>query len=405
MKTLLLALTTAFLLLAAGCKKDSPTEPQPTKPPGYQEDIPWKSLADSPWPMNHHDPQNTGRSSFKGPRKGNISKVIDIPEVMTGIVVDIDSNFYFTSSDPNQNISGLYALEANGNVKWKYTNTSSCWTTPIISASGKIYFMDLHRVYSVSRNGKLNWEYQKEFNPASVISFSMGKNGDLFFLDQNRKLFSISNQGNLNWVLADNNLFASFFNNLVFSPDGNTIYTLGWGTALIAINTADGSIKWKFGEGRGINQYTPFIDSEGNIYMQALSSTGDTAFYSIKDNGSIRWEIKLAGSIFYGGTIDKKGNIYIASDTLYCINYNGEITWKLPLGGFNDIELINDIDGYIFAGVLNSVTKKTELMCINPTGTLLWEMEFEHGLSTSPALIDGALYISEARNKKLYIIE
>lgn len=29
-----------------------------------QYDIVWESLADSPWPMFHHDPQSTGRSKY-----------------------------------------------------------------------------------------------------------------------------------------------------------------------------------------------------------------------------------------------------------------------------------------------------------------------------------------------------
>lgn len=32
-----------------------------------QVDIPWQTLADSPWPMIKHDPQLTGRSPYKGP--------------------------------------------------------------------------------------------------------------------------------------------------------------------------------------------------------------------------------------------------------------------------------------------------------------------------------------------------
>ncbi|MBZ0198354.1 MAG: hypothetical protein K8H86_00685 [Ignavibacteriaceae bacterium] len=47
-KLFLITIILLLLLVFVGCKKNSPTEPQPTKPPGYQEDIPWASLADSP---------------------------------------------------------------------------------------------------------------------------------------------------------------------------------------------------------------------------------------------------------------------------------------------------------------------------------------------------------------------
>ena len=43
------------------CKESPITPSESPKPPGYQEDIPWPSLADSPWPMFYGNPQNNGR--------------------------------------------------------------------------------------------------------------------------------------------------------------------------------------------------------------------------------------------------------------------------------------------------------------------------------------------------------
>ena len=62
---LILLILFANLLLLTACEDE--VIQSPPKPPGYQEDIPWPSLADSPWPMNHHDPQSSGRSKFIGP--------------------------------------------------------------------------------------------------------------------------------------------------------------------------------------------------------------------------------------------------------------------------------------------------------------------------------------------------
>jgi hypothetical protein len=53
-----------LLLMLLSCKENPTTPSEEPKPPGYQEDIPWPSLADSPWPMYRGNPQYTGRANI-----------------------------------------------------------------------------------------------------------------------------------------------------------------------------------------------------------------------------------------------------------------------------------------------------------------------------------------------------
>ena len=78
-------LLTFILLSLSSCETTEPPDQNLTRPPGYQEDIPWPSLADSPWPMNHHDPQSTGRSPYDGPALGQIEWQIDTLYVTAGV--------------------------------------------------------------------------------------------------------------------------------------------------------------------------------------------------------------------------------------------------------------------------------------------------------------------------------
>ena len=85
---------------------DSP--PPEVKPPGYQENILWPSLSDSPWPMVHHDPQSTGRSNLGRPITGSIKwEYTDQYEVNTGVAISSDSIIYTVAG-------GLLALDNNG---------------------------------------------------------------------------------------------------------------------------------------------------------------------------------------------------------------------------------------------------------------------------------------------------
>jgi hypothetical protein len=66
----LLVTLVLFALMLVGCRKDdSSTNPSP-EPSGRQHDIACPSLANSPWPMNHGNPQSTGRSKLPGPTRG-----------------------------------------------------------------------------------------------------------------------------------------------------------------------------------------------------------------------------------------------------------------------------------------------------------------------------------------------
>ncbi|MDP2364134.1 MAG: hypothetical protein Q8M94_10235, partial [Ignavibacteria bacterium] len=92
---ILLILCTNIILFTA-CK-DEITQPPP-KPPGYQEDIPWPSLADSPWPMYQHDPQNTGRSKYKGPQSGVTTWDYDSVSIESSVVIGLNGSIIFQTS-------------------------------------------------------------------------------------------------------------------------------------------------------------------------------------------------------------------------------------------------------------------------------------------------------------------
>ena len=94
LNSLILLLSAALLI---SCEESTgPDNSKDPKPPGYQEEIPWPSLADSPWPMYHHDPQNTGRTNYSGPF--SISSITEIKSAITAtnVILSEDSSFFIT---------------------------------------------------------------------------------------------------------------------------------------------------------------------------------------------------------------------------------------------------------------------------------------------------------------------
>jgi len=107
-----------FAVMLTSCEQNPTAPNEPPKPPGYQEDIYWPSLADSPWPMNHHDPQNTGRGTCIGPQEGIINWKFNGLYIEAAPVMANDSILYFTET------GAIHSLNINSKLNWTY-NTNS----------------------------------------------------------------------------------------------------------------------------------------------------------------------------------------------------------------------------------------------------------------------------------------
>ena len=90
-----------------------------------QIDIPWPTLANSPWPMIKHDPQLTGRSPYAGPKTPTIKWTLDLPYgVFSGPVIGEDGTLYvgtraylyFIGDTTNY----FYAINPDGTIKWTF---------------------------------------------------------------------------------------------------------------------------------------------------------------------------------------------------------------------------------------------------------------------------------------------
>src|SRR3990172_9900287 len=159
-----------LLLLVMSCKENPTDSGEPPKPPGYQEDIPWPSLADSPWPTNHGDMQRTGRSKYSGPQQGDVYARVPVPatEMQTGIAFGNDSVFYFGTSYPGK----LVAAKLDGSILWEFrSGAMEFMTTPLIDASGTIYVSDGVFIYAVNPDSSLKWKLK---TTQDVVNIGLG---------------------------------------------------------------------------------------------------------------------------------------------------------------------------------------------------------------------------------------
>ncbi len=409
-----------FFIVAGFECEDKIIDPPVTNPPGYQEDISWPSLMDSPWPTNHADMQRTGRSKYAGPQQGIVYAKVPALRMQTGVVFGNDSVFYYGTSAPTINdTTKLVAAKIDGTILWELNlNAIETTTTPLVDNNGTIYIANgfAGELFAVNPDGTIKWEFptaREVFNRGLGI----GKDGTIYAVENQSSLIAIKQDGSLLWRIQDLNFGEGRRVNMAFSPDGKTMYIHGnrigdEKITLVAFDLTSMSIKWKFGHELMPNG--PLVDSQGNVYLLVEDDTLNqnmANFYCLNPDGNIKWKFPHSRGPLYWDidpTIDKEGNIYFATDTLYALDYSGQLRWKIDLGnGFNYSPLICDNEGTIYIGA-SANFYDNNILAVSKDGVIKWILQIndEAVPGQSPAISkDGTLVYPTWRSNNLYIIK
>jgi len=414
MKIKMLAL--AALLLLGACP-DSPTNPKDENP-YKQEPIDWPSLADSPWPMYRHDPQNTGRSPYPGAISGNIVARIPSYNSQAGVVVGLDSTLYFYHE-----INGIYYLQATdytGNLKWSKRVDREPSTVPVVLYDGSIVVIGLEpgEFIRLTATGDTLWQCFVEVEHslwAVNPGLTVGLDTTIYYITSDRRLVAVSKNGKIKWSLIDERFSVEYTNMPAFSPDGKTLYVNGGnGVTLLAVDLATQSIKWTFGEIPLTNSL--FVDNKGNIFANngppngdVYAETYDHSFFSLSSTGILRWKYSIKNIWAYeqDPTIDWNGNVYFATDTLYSFTNDGKLRWMCELESYFWNPLVCDGNNYIYnfrdddeIGLMGK--------CINESGELIWKMENtgeRTRVGNSPIIFNNSILLAGWRSEWVYIIK
>ena len=379
-----------------------------------QTDIPWATLADSPWPMVKHDPQFTGRSKYKGPQNGTVIWKKDLNNgIFSGPVIGEEGNLYFGSYflDPNKNGTSdyFYSYTKDGYQIWSYKlgKRRPPQTGILIDSSNTIYFGSLDsNFYAINPDGSLKWKVNTGSPIVELAMPNIDLNGNLYIINSSGELCSISPVGNLNWKVKYENGF--YQKSPVFSPDGNTIYIAGKDSNLVALDLS-GNIKWKFQCGKIFK--SALVDNNGNLYFFPMQKK-ETSFYSISSVGDLRWKYTLNAE--YGNfeafsmpTIDYEGNIYfigvnlISTDSTLIVNRSlisltneGIFRWSYIFNNVNEDfwqPLICDSEGTVYVGSTFGLL----YYAISKEGELKWTIRLsDYQVDNTGAIAeDGTLYI------------
>lgn len=393
-----------------------------------QQHIPWPSLADSPWPTTRGDAQATGRSQYIGPRTPNVIWRKDMPlGILHGPVIGYNDDLFFGTRALNSTeVNYFYSIDKDGDEVWTFETEGGRpnHTGATIAKDGTIYFSSLGYfnltgggLYALNADGTLKWQNEKFMYGAYTRFIAVGKDSNLY-LPWFDTLYILEEQ---NGNIIDSLLVPDFGNHeIVFSTGGDTIYYFSGRIdtedpkELIAA-TIQGDHLWslEFCSLCLTNRGTPVVDNDNRIYVFANETPFDKFLFCINPDGTIKWKYPLSINENYENysspTIDKNGNIIFPSskfetpdaDSGYItsLDYNGNLNWRTSIGHYwNDGAFINsglvcDAEGKIYCGSSNGTS--TNFWCLDSNGTILWKLSLEgYEYDTSPAInSEGTLYI------------
>ena len=288
----------------------------------------------------------------------------------------------------------LLALDSKtGFPKWLYTLNGSMNYKPII-LKNKLYVLCLGQIHILDKNtGGLLVKKELEFVPSSPMYidhyiYLAGWDTFLYALDKNTgdKKWRYRTDGHVHGKITslDNILFFADTDKKVYAIDAQTGYskkdwadggcykTRGSNTSgvvvefmpenlyigsndynLYCLNRVRGNLRWKFESG-GIIRKNPIL-IEDTIYVFSTLSDKDIMFYAVNnENGTLRWSLQDALSIFFTG----KNYMWITSKNKKLISVKNK---KIKVFNFDSFD--------IFASNLESsygyaATKEGLIFCV-----------------------------------------
>ena len=358
--------------------------------------------------MAAHDIARTGRSPNNTASNNGVLqwKLTASAQIAGSPAIGADGTIYAPSDD-----GYLYAINANGSLKWKYQLTESALvSSPAIGSNGTIYVQsDDFNLYALADSGTsdiLQWALRGIGGTYS--SPANGDNGTIYIAGANYQLYAVNPDGSLKWAFTTDSPFDD--SSPAIGPDG-TVYFLSEGAAgyLYALtdNGTAATQKWRFGPGGLIdgNGVSPAIGSDGTIYFgesyQDSSNKWANFLYAVNPDGTQKWSfasnvtanisfsaptspaIGGDGTVFFGDVVNG------TTPTLYAVQPDGSKKWNYNATGKDRI-------GHASIGSEGAIYFSTGgiLKAVNPDGTLKWTFGAAGpDQDVSPAIgSDGTIY-------------
>ncbi|HLH63420.1 MAG TPA: PQQ-binding-like beta-propeller repeat protein [Ktedonobacteraceae bacterium] len=189
--------------------------------------------------------------------------------------------------------------------------------------------------------------------------------------------------------------WSNVFGQCILRGQLGTVLVTTYNGDLCNLNTNDGYTRWCYATPR-IQGSSPTL-ANGVVYF----GSDDGYVNAVHElNGKLAWRYKTDSQLVTSSPVVQDGVVYVASSSLYALNAgNGSLLWKhrFKYGAasspavVNGIIYINEGDGYLYA--LNA-----------GDGSIVWQYKTEmYVYSTAPTVVNGVVYAGST-NHTLYAL-
>ncbi len=230
----------------------------------------------------------------------------------------------------------LFALSPTGAVKWTIQTGPALKAAPALAADGTVYIASMNgKLYAVQppasdagQEPSIRWAFDFGDYPGSVpfvtasvpppgadaigsgASPTVGPDGTIYIGANNSNFYAIQPDGQLKWLYEAEREVAGIWSTAALSVDAATLYFGANKGGIYALNTRDGSLRWRF-DIYGSVYNSPTLDDAGTLYTGSTlghvfalnAATGDLVFDY--DAGAPVWTapaIRPDGSLLVGDT-------------------------------------------------------------------------------------------------------
>ena len=321
-----------------------------------------------------------------------------------------DGTLYIGSYDGR-----MYALHPDGNLKWSFTagaNLSPITGAAVLNHAGDTLYFGTNdgELFALNTsNGNARWSFSvpDTFTDREIPSApAIGIDGTIFFGCENRRVYSITATGQLNWVFPT----TGWINSSPVTDANGTVYFASQDGYLYAVDSV-GFQLWETFVG-DVFYCSPAIDAQGNIiiagYAGSAVTGAATAFASVSSAGTLMWEQIIQGYNDSSPNIGPDGSIYIGAHDGHLYKLEGHAPlkhdgWPRSQGNRRQTGWIEDLTAKELVDYFPAITVADNGWVLVPWFGIGWLSDA--GLPWINHLDHGYIYIAEANLASIYFYD
>lgn len=391
------------------------------------------SASASDWPQFHNGPGRTGANlteTLIGPK--NVGTLVDKWHVSSGVSVEgmnsspaVANGVVYVGSDDHK----LYAVSTGGTVLWSRATKDKVRSSPAVAGGVVFVGSDDGHVYAWKTNGQALWV--SDYLGGQVSASPLVVNGIVYIGSHGGDFYALkASTGKVLWSQHTWSVWDSA------SFDGGTVFVGSDQNTVFAFAASSGNLRWSTdvgGRARGVPVVANgrvFVGTDAGRVMALDESTGtvqwNTSALTNINGTTIGTGVVRGAPAFAGGTIFVPvGGLTLAGDpsqmwgTLWAIDAKtGQKLWRgWHWDGTSQAPAIADWTTVspAYAGGIVYVASNDhrlyafrasdgfELAPVNDGWTTAGAFKFPRGMQSSPAVVDGKLYIG-CRDGRLYAL-